>query len=479
MKLEYKTIEIKDIDNKGHFTGVASPYDNVDLGGDRVRKSISKSNANKTVPYLWGHDTHEPIGKVTLISANNGMNIDGQLFLDKSDDGIPLIPNAFKAYISMKNKLLSNSIGYSVPDKGCKYVTEGSQTIRELLDIDIMEVSGVLFPMNPKAKISDVKSNGGGSMALPIADKKVKWDGSAAAKRVFDKCTDKEGNIDAEAQKAFFYVDTSKSNEKGSYKFGFADIIDDKLTAIPAGIQAAANAIRGARTPSDLPLDTKKSIAKKINPYLKTLKYEEIKDDEIKEFSENIETKDNNQMEEKALGFADLLKIQNANDMRWKLQDALNGSFRQLMNDDTMAIEDKLKQLDKNVDDFATAYKEAMKLVLQASDNNKTAKKQIDEVFEVKQMEIETKAGKKISKANKDKIKRCKDSMGDLMSLLQEMLGGDISNDSDSDDPDDDKSKKVPNEQGKSNDDKLELKSEEIEELKKINALFEGGNDNE
>jgi len=518
LPLEYKSInfEIKEIDNKGHFVGVASPYNNVDLGDDRVKASIAPRNANKTVPYLWTHNVEEPIGTVKLISTNTGMNIDGQLFLDTSTDGVPVIPNAFKAYKSMKSGILSNSIGYQVMPNGAEYVTENGKTIRDLVDIDIKEVSGVLFPMNEQAVISDVKSqnlDGGdnlttenkgasGSTSLPMADKTIKWDGPAATKNVFDKYTDDKGNISADARKAFFWVDVLKPNEKGSYKLGFADIVNDKLTAIPAGVLAAANAIRGARNPVDIPEADKKKAATKINTYLKKLKYDEITDEQIKgeegsqggkSTSENIEHKEANPTEEKALGFADLLKIQNANDMRWKLQDALNTSFRQLMNDDTMTIDDKVKQLETNVDDFATAYKEAMKLVLQASANNKTAKKQVDEVLEIKQLEIETKAGKKISKANKDKIQRCKDGMTDLMSVLEDLLNNDVPED-DPDDPDNPgndtgdeedskgcnskvtgKSKNMQNMQEKENDVTLELKSSEnLEILENISNLFKG-----
>jgi len=258
LELEYKNfpLEIKEVNDKGTFIGIASPYNNIDDGNDRVLKTVGPRNNGKKVPILYQHDPKVIIGSQKLSNIKEGVQTNAQLILDKDDNGNYLVPKAPEAYALLKNGLLQLSIGYRTLD--FEYVTEKGQTIRNLKDIDIMEVSLVTFPMNEKAKISDVKSNGGGNMALPIADKKVKWDGSAAAKRVFDKYTDKEGNIDAESQKAFFYVDTSKPNEKGSYKFGFADIVGDKLTAIPAGIQAAANAIRGARTPSDLPLDTKR-----------------------------------------------------------------------------------------------------------------------------------------------------------------------------------------------------------------------------
>lgn len=489
-RLEHKgfKLEIKEINDQGEFKGILSTYDFIDDGGDRVTKGAFKNclgdSGQKKIKLLWQHDTKSPIGTGTISDSSNGLLIDGRLNLLTTPQGYPKVPKAHEAHALLVNKDLDElSMGYVT--KNFKYSVENGQTVRDLLDVNVMEGSIVTFAMNSQCKISEAKNNYGGepmneetksasgATTLPVADKTVKWDGAAAEKNVFDKYTDDKGNIGAEAKKAFFWVNTSKPNEKGSYKLCFVDIVDDKLTAIPAGIQAAANAIRGARNPVDIPAEDKKAVAKKINVYLKALKYTEIKDEEIKEDSTVLEHKeDTQQLEGKALGFADLLKIQNANEMRWRLQDALNGSFRQLMNDDEMALEDKLKQLDKNVDDFAIAYKEAMKLILQASANNKTAKKQIKEVLEIKQIEIETKAGKKISKANTDKIKKAMGSISDTLTALKEMVDM-----PEEDDEDTEKSstntpldnQNNTNEQKKSNDVTMEWKSEEVQALE---ALF-------
>lgn len=510
-------LEIKEINDEGEFKGLLSTYGFIDSGGDRVNKGAFKNclgpTGQKKIKLLWQHDTKSPIGSATISDSPQGLAIDGKLNLLTTPQGFPKVPKAHEAHALLINKDIDElSMGYVTNDY--KYNNVDGQSVRDLLDVNVMESSIVTFAMNSQCKISEAKNlNGGdnltienkgasGSTSLPMADKTIKWDGPAATKNVFDKYTDDKGNISADARKAFFWVDVLKPNEKGSYKLGFADIVNDKLTAIPAGVLAAANAIRGARNPVDIPEADKKKAATKINTYLKKLKYDEITDEQIKgeegsqggkSTSENIEHKEANPTEEKALGFADLLKIQNANDMRWKLQDALNTSFRQLMNDDTMTIDDKVKQLETNVDDFATAYKEAMKLVLQASANNKTAKKQVDEVLEIKQLEIETKAGKKISKANKDKIQRCKDGMTDLMSVLEDLLNNDVPED-DPDDPDNPgndtgdeedskgcnskvtgKSKNMQNMQEKENDVTLELKSSEnLEILENISNLFKG-----
>lgn len=165
--LEYKglQLEIKAVGEDGTFEGMASPYNNIDLGNDRVLPSIAGKNANKkNIPYLWQHDDTEPIGKVDLIATQNGIELKGKLFLDTNDKGIPTIPNAHKAYTLMKNGMLKNSIGYNTLDY--EYVKEGDKTIRNLKNIDIMEVSGVTFPMNPEATITNIKNKGGQEMEI-------------------------------------------------------------------------------------------------------------------------------------------------------------------------------------------------------------------------------------------------------------------------------------------------------------------------
>ncbi|AUN23758.1 hypothetical protein RSJ21_00200 (plasmid) [Clostridium botulinum] len=173
MDLEFKglQIEIKEITEKGLFKGIASPFNNIDYGNDRVLPSVANKNNGKTVPYLWQHTVSEPIGEVKLTSTNTGIDIEGKLYLDTLENGNPTIPNAYKAYTLMKNNKLKNSIGYKTLDY--EYVTEGKKTIRNLKDIDIMEVSAVTFPMNPKANITDVKQEGGTKVDLKEIEEKL------------------------------------------------------------------------------------------------------------------------------------------------------------------------------------------------------------------------------------------------------------------------------------------------------------------
>lgn len=321
VKLEYKNlqIEIKEIDENGTFKGLASPYNNVDLGDDRVLPTAGPRNNNKRVPMLWQHDSHKPVGEMLLTDSKEGIQVDGKLFLDKDEDGQYMIPKAAEAYVLIKKGILKLSIGYKTLDY--EYVTEQKKTIRNLKDIEIMEVSAVTFPMNPQAKITAVKEEGG------------------------------------------------------------------------------------------------------------------------------------NKVEEKAMGFTEILNLRKSNELRWQLKDALDMSIRQLMEDAEMKIEDKVTQLNKNIDDFATAYKETMTTILKAS---ATGKKEVMEILETKEgvEEIEIKAGKKISKTNQAKLQNIKD-------LLEDLLGGD--------EEEENESKSIPeNKQESNKDDIIELKADELGVLEEL-----------
>lgn len=79
-----------------------------------------------------------------------------------------------------------------------------------------------------------------GSTSLPVADRGMAWDGPAAAGRIFDAHSDKDGNVDkAGTSPAFLWVD-GDGTKRGDYKLGFADMVDGKLQIVPRGVAAAA-----------------------------------------------------------------------------------------------------------------------------------------------------------------------------------------------------------------------------------------------
>lgn len=147
---EFKSFafEIKSIDDQGKFTGIASVYGNVDLGGDLVQKgAFTKTLAERgtEVPILWQHKTAEPIGLGTLTDGPDGLMIEGQLCLDTV--------RGKEAYALMKAKIIKGfSIGYDTIKQ------KFEKGVRNLLELKLWEVSCVTFPMNEEALLTSVKS---------------------------------------------------------------------------------------------------------------------------------------------------------------------------------------------------------------------------------------------------------------------------------------------------------------------------------
>jgi HK97 family phage prohead protease len=473
LKYEYKSfhIEVKEIDETGTFVGLASPYNNVDDGNDRCLPSIGPRNNQKTVPMLWQHDPHSPIGSLLLTDTPKGIQVNGTLTLDKDDDKQYMVPKAAEGYALLKKGLLKLSIGYQTLD--FKYVTENNQTIRDLLDINIMEVSLVTFPMNSQSVVSSVKNKNigsdnvktkgvTGSTELPLADVKTKWDSNIAAKNVLESYKDGEENISEDVKNAFFYFDDKE------YKCGFTDIVDGNLMAIPEGIRSVAKGLKE----NSLKLDDaeRKEMISKVNLYLKKLG-----DDEIEESQEpvtGVKSK-KNPIEHKAIDFNAVYQTRQNREARWDAESALDQSLDSIIQDDEMSIEDKLNASNSTIDDFCAMYKQVMAGLISA-----LSQKSLNFKYETKEAYFERKAGKKISKVNKDKLQHCKDGIDDILPLLTELLGDDCEDepDGDPDDNQDDskKSKNLSNQQEKENDDTLELKSEDMQLLEGLSKYFKG-----
>jgi len=158
-KSEKKTLqfhaELKSYDEeKGEFTGYGSIFGNKDLGNDVVVEgAFAKSLMRKrprNVKMLFQHDTKMPIGVFDeIMEDEKGLKVKGKLAL-----GTQLGKEAFEL---MKMGALDGlSIGYKADPKKQVYDERGRK--RFLKEVDLMEISLVTFPMNPKAMITGVKA---------------------------------------------------------------------------------------------------------------------------------------------------------------------------------------------------------------------------------------------------------------------------------------------------------------------------------
>lgn len=156
MKLNYIEIpfEIKSIkeDDDGFFTfeGLASTFNEVDLGDDMIAQGAFVNSLKERTPIiLWQHDTNEPIGMPTEIHETpEGLFLKAKL--PKDDDLVRgrVIPQM------RVGSIRKMSIGYSVAD------SSNDGKVRILKEIDLFEVSLVTFPMNTNASVSAFKSSG-------------------------------------------------------------------------------------------------------------------------------------------------------------------------------------------------------------------------------------------------------------------------------------------------------------------------------
>lgn len=128
------------------FAGYAAIFDRIDRGGDIVRKGAfarAVKDGPGRLPLLWQHDAGKPIGRIESIAEDSrGLRVIGRL---SARSGA-----AREAAALLRDGAVGSlSFGYRV--RGSV-----SGTNRELTDLDLVEVSLVTFPMQPKARVHAV-----------------------------------------------------------------------------------------------------------------------------------------------------------------------------------------------------------------------------------------------------------------------------------------------------------------------------------
>lgn len=150
---EIKTIQKDKEMDEGEFEGYASVFNNTDLGNDVITdgafsKSLRKRGA-KGVKLLYQHKSDMPIGVFTSIKEDeHGLRVKGKLAMN--------VQAGKEAYELLKMGALDGlSIGFKVNPKKVSYDKRSKKRIID--ELDLMEISLVTFPMNPKATVRSVK----------------------------------------------------------------------------------------------------------------------------------------------------------------------------------------------------------------------------------------------------------------------------------------------------------------------------------
>lgn len=124
------------------FAGYAAVFDRPDRGGDIIRKgAFAKALARAgEVPLLWQHRAGAVIGKVeTLQEDARGLRVTARL------------GDARASRLLGSGKVDGLSFGYRVRE------AKSLGGMRELTELDLIEVSLVANPMQPKARVHAVE----------------------------------------------------------------------------------------------------------------------------------------------------------------------------------------------------------------------------------------------------------------------------------------------------------------------------------
>jgi len=141
-------------EDTGIITGLASTFGNVDRQGDVVLpgcfEKTLKDRAGRPLPMLWSHRSDEPIGTWTsLAETQTGLEVIGKFSLE--------VQRAREIFSLVKDGCIQHlSIGY-IPTK---HRMKSDTDVRELIAVELVEVSPCVVPANPRAVINGAKSVG-------------------------------------------------------------------------------------------------------------------------------------------------------------------------------------------------------------------------------------------------------------------------------------------------------------------------------
>lgn len=144
------------LDDAGEFSGYASTFGSIDLGGDVVEKGAYKKTLKESqgrIPILDHHDPTRQIGwNVQAHEDERGLFVRGLLDLN--------VNTARERHSLMKMaQSIGGRTGLSIGFRTIKEEPDRKRPdIRRLKEIQLLEYSVVTFPMNPQAGVVSVKA---------------------------------------------------------------------------------------------------------------------------------------------------------------------------------------------------------------------------------------------------------------------------------------------------------------------------------
>ncbi|MBR0553888.1 HK97 family phage prohead protease [Stakelama marina] len=127
------------------FAGYAAVFDAPDRGGDVVRRGAF-AGAGREVPLLWQHKG-KPVGRISVLGEDaRGLRVIGA------------VDEAKLGRLVQRGAVTGLSFGYRA-----RAIRRG--TYRELVGLDLIEVSLVAQPMQPLARVHAVVGGGGAALS--------------------------------------------------------------------------------------------------------------------------------------------------------------------------------------------------------------------------------------------------------------------------------------------------------------------------
>jgi HK97 family phage prohead protease len=131
------------------FAGYAAVFGRADRGGDVVEAGAFARSLNRgagAVPLLWQHDAARPIGRIEYLKEDKrGLRVIARLSEIKA--------GREEAALLKDGAVRGLSFGYRVREAS-------GEAPRALKDLDLVEVSLVTLPMQPKATVHAVEDTG-------------------------------------------------------------------------------------------------------------------------------------------------------------------------------------------------------------------------------------------------------------------------------------------------------------------------------
>ena len=125
------------------FAGYAAVFDRPDRGGDVVRKGAFLESLKRAgeVPLLWQHRAGAVVGRIEHLSEDGrGLRV------------IAALNDARAARLLGNGRVDGLSFGYRVRE------AKSAGGLRELIALDLVEVSLVARPMQPRARVHAVET---------------------------------------------------------------------------------------------------------------------------------------------------------------------------------------------------------------------------------------------------------------------------------------------------------------------------------